>query len=253
MNGPGSGADPVVRREVPGQPGSPEARSGPAGADAGRHADAGPAKGRAEAGPAKSRTDAGPTKGGADKPDRAARRARRHDPERKDRIIDATIRMIARHGVAGTTHRLIAAAADVPLGSLTYHFTGLDDLRAQAFRRHAERMSAVYAARFEGVRTRDEFVEAVTELIHGDAGADQEDWAIAYELYLAALRDPVLREVTESWMRTSRSVLERFVDPITARGVDALIEGLVMHKTLATTPVPIDEIREIVRRAVGRL
>ncbi|WP_229073459.1 TetR/AcrR family transcriptional regulator [Actinoplanes sp. DH11] len=180
------------------------------------------------------------------------RRVRRHDPDRKDRIVDAAIRVIAEHGVAGTTHRLIAAEADVPLGSLTYHFTGLDDLRVQAFTRHAERMSAIYAAHFDGVATDEQLLDALTGLIHGDAGASAADWAVAYELYLAALRDPALRAVTETWMRTSRSVLERFVDPVTARGVDALIEGLVMHKTLATTPVPMAEIQAIVRRALGR-
>jgi DNA-binding transcriptional regulator YbjK len=179
------------------------------------------------------------------------RRARRHDPERKDRIVDAAIRVIAQHGVAGTTHRLIAAEADVPLGSLTYHFNGLEDLRARAFKRHAERMSAIYAAHFDEVGTDEQLVDALTRLIHGDAGAGTDDWAVAYELYLAALRDPSLREVTDNWMRTSRTVLERFVDPVTARGVDALIEGLVMHKTLATTPVPVAEIRATVRRALG--
>ena len=178
-------------------------------------------------------------------------RARRHDPDRKGRIVDAAIEVIAEHGVAGATHRLIAAAADVPLGSLTYHFSGLEDLRAQAFRRHADRMSVIYAAHFDEVRSREEFVEAVTDLIHGDAGADTHDWAIAYELYLAALRDPALRVVTETWMRASRTVLERFVDPTTARGVDALIEGLVMHKTLATTPVTRADIRVVVARTAG--
>ncbi|WP_433213411.1 TetR/AcrR family transcriptional regulator [Dactylosporangium sp. CS-047395] len=177
--------------------------------------------------------------------------ARRHDPDRKDRIIDAAIAVIAEHGVAGTTHRLIAAAADVPLGSLTYHFTSLEDLRCQAFRRHAERMSVAYEAHFRGVRNREELVEAVTDLIDGDAGAGASDWAIAYELYLAALREPALREVTEAWMRTSRAVLERFVDPTTARGIDALIEGLVMHKTLSTGPVSRQDIRVIVDRTIG--
>jgi TetR/AcrR family transcriptional regulator, regulator of biofilm formation and stress response len=165
----------------------------------------------------------------------ATRPARRYDPERKTRIVDAAVEVIAEHGVAGTTHRRIAAAADVPLGSLTYHFDGLEDLLAHAFRRHAERMSQAYAAHFAEVRTRAQFVDAVTDLIHGLAGADPRDWAVAYELYLAALRDPALRTVTESWMRTSRAVLERFVDPTTARGVDALIEGIVMHRTLSTT------------------
>jgi DNA-binding transcriptional regulator YbjK len=51
-------------------------------------------------------------------------------------------------------------------------------------------------------------------------------------------------------MRSSRRVLERFVDPVTARGVDALIEGLVMHKVLSTEPVSRDQTREIVARAV---
>jgi DNA-binding transcriptional regulator YbjK len=161
------------------------------------------------------------------------------------------IEVIAEHGVAGTTHRLIAAAADVPLGSLTYHFDGMGDLLAHAFRRHAERMSAAYAAHFDGVTTHEQLIDAVTDLVHGDAGAGFGDWAVAYELYLAALRDPALRTITESWMRTSRGVLERFVDPLTARGVDGLIEGLVMHKTLSTVPVSRAETRIIVSRVLG--
>jgi TetR/AcrR family transcriptional regulator, regulator of biofilm formation and stress response len=180
----------------------------------------------------------------------APRPARRHDPRRAERILEAALDVIAEHGVAQTTHRLVAAAADVPLGSMTYHFRSLADLRAQAFRRHAERMADNYEAHFRGVRSVEDVVEAVTDLVHGDAGADDRDWAIAYELYLAALRDPALREVTESWMRRSRTVLERFVDPTTSRGLDALVEGLVMHKILSTRPVPRAQTREIIARAV---
>jgi TetR/AcrR family transcriptional regulator, regulator of biofilm formation and stress response len=178
------------------------------------------------------------------------RQARRFDPERKSRIVDATIGVIAEHGVTGTTHRRIAAAANVPLGSLTYHFTGLEDLLAQAFQRHSERMSPLYEAHFEGVGSRAEFIDAVTDLIHGDAGADKRDWAVAYELYLAALRYPALRSITESWMRRSRAVLERYVGPVTARGVDALIEGLVMHMMLSTVSYSRTDTHRIVSRLV---
>jgi DNA-binding transcriptional regulator YbjK len=178
------------------------------------------------------------------------RPARRHDPQRAERILEAALDVIAEHGVANTTHRLVAAAADVPLGSMTYHFRSLADLRAQAFRRHAERMAVTYEAHFRAVSGLEDVVEAVTDLVHGDAGADDRDWAIAYELYLAALRDPALREVTESWMRRSRAVLERFVDPTTSRGLDALVEGLVMHKILSTRPVSRAQTREIIARVV---
>ena len=176
---------------------------------------------------------------------------RRYDPDRKSRLVDVTIGVIAEFGVAGTTHRRIATAADVPLGSLTYHFTGLDDLIQHAFARHAERMSPLYESHFEGLEKRGDLIDAVTDLIHGDAGADDRDWAVTYELYLAALRDPALRTVTESWMRRSRHVLERFIDPVTARGVDALIEGLVMHRMLSTAPATRADTRAIIERYLG--
>jgi len=184
-------------------------------------------------------------------PSPAARSPRRYDPDRKSRIVDAAIEVISDHGVAGTTSRRIAAAADVPLGSLTYHFDGLEDLLTQAFQRFAERISPRYEAHFEQVRDAASFVDAVTELISGDGAQDPREWAVAYELYLAALRNPALRIVTESWMRRSRSVLERFVDPVTARGVDALVEGLVMHMTLSTATFSRADTRTIIGRFVG--
>lgn len=175
---------------------------------------------------------------------------RRHDPDRKQRILEAAVEVIARHGLTHTTHRLIAASADVPLGSLTYHFSSLDDLCRQGFAQYAARLSATYAAHFETVSGRVQFVDAVTDLICRDAGASTTDWVVAYELYLAALRDPALRSVTQGSMTTSRSTLERFVDPTSARGIDALVEGLVMHNLLSTDPLPRAAVRCIIARQV---
>ena len=163
----------------------------------------------------------------------------------------AAVGVLSQHGVAGTTHRLVAEAADVPLGSLTYYFSSLADLREQAFRLLAADLSERYAAAFEGVESRQDLVEAVTGLIERQAGAEAPDMILSYELYLAGMRDPALRAVTESWMRASRAVLERFVDPVTARGVDALIEGLVMHNALSTAPLGREDIATIVAKVIG--
>jgi TetR/AcrR family transcriptional regulator, regulator of biofilm formation and stress response len=65
--------------------------------------------------------------------------ARRHDPGRRDRIIDAAIRVIGAEGIAGLSHRSVAGEADVPLGSTTYHFASLDELLIAALRRSALR------------------------------------------------------------------------------------------------------------------
>ncbi len=181
-----------------------------------------------------------------------ARRPHRREAGRKDRIVEVTLDVLAEHGVAGTTHRLIAEAADVPLGSLTYYFTGLADLREQAFRRAADRLSERYAAYLDTVTSHDELIDAVTDLITDQAGANARDMALAYELYLAALREPALRAITEDWMRRSRRALEGYLDPVTARGLDALIEGLVMHNALSTAPLGREQIRGLVRKATTK-
>lgn len=38
---------------------------------------------------------------------------RRYDPDRRDRIIDACLDLVAEVGVAGVSHRKVAAVADV--------------------------------------------------------------------------------------------------------------------------------------------
>src|SRR3954454_19445732 len=60
------------------------------------------------------------------------------DPARREKIANAAIALVAERGVEGVTHRAVAAAADVPLGSTTYHFATLDDLLAVALHTAAE-------------------------------------------------------------------------------------------------------------------
>ncbi|MCY1406339.1 HTH-type transcriptional regulator BetI [compost metagenome] len=47
---------------------------------------------------------------------------------RRQDFVEATVRVIAEHGVANATTRRIAAAADCPLASLHYVFHTKDDL-----------------------------------------------------------------------------------------------------------------------------
>lgn len=87
--------------------------------------------------------------------------ARRYDPERRQRIIDAAIRVVGDRGIAGLSHRTVAAEADVPLGSTTYHFKTLDDLMVAALRQANERFAKTVAARDA---LRDPGTDLATEL-----------------------------------------------------------------------------------------
>ncbi|MCO5999225.1 TetR/AcrR family transcriptional regulator [Actinoallomurus rhizosphaericola] len=181
---------------------------------------------------------------------RGARRARRYDPDRRTRILDAALDVIAEHGTAGATHRHIAARADVPLGSVTYHFASLADLLAQAFARHVELQSARFAELFEGVETRERFVEVLVELVHGGP-ARHRSAVLGFELHLAALRNPDLRVLTQNWTSDSRAVLARFTGPETAARLDALLEGMIMHALLAAAPEPREAARAAIVQTLG--
>jgi DNA-binding transcriptional regulator YbjK len=178
----------------------------------------------------------------------ASRRPRRHDPGRRDRLVDAALTVIADRGVVGTTHREIARVADVPLGSMTYHFASLDEVLAEAFTRHADSVAAVFDERMAAARTRAEAVDAVVTLVADDLLNSGYNLVLSVELYVAAARNPALKAVTQAWMARSRRALEQHFDPTTARELDALIEGLVLHSALSTDPMTPAQIRHAIER-----
>ncbi|WP_437314947.1 TetR/AcrR family transcriptional regulator [Sorangium sp. So ce385] len=177
-----------------------------------------------------------------------ARRARRHDPGRRERLVTTALDVIAEQGVAGASHRSIARAADVPLGSTTYHFASIDELLAAAFTRHAEAVASRFEARMRAARDREAAVELLVEHLTADLLGSPRDLVLGVELYVAAARRPALRAVTQAWMLRSRRALELHFDPVTARELDALIEGLVLHSALSTDPMTAEQIRRAIRR-----
>lgn len=176
------------------------------------------------------------------------RRSRRYDPGRRDRLVRTALDVIAEFGVAGASHRAIARAADVPLGSTTYHFASLDELLAAAFTVHAEQVAAALEQRLRGAPDRDAALDALAEHLAQDLLGPRRTLILAVELYLAAARRPRLRAVTQAWMLRSRRALERHFDPVTARELDALIEGLVLHQALSTDPMSAGQVRHALHR-----
>jgi TetR/AcrR family transcriptional regulator, regulator of biofilm formation and stress response len=165
----------------------------------------------------------------------AAIAQRRYDPGRRDRIIDACLDVIAETGVAGTSHRKVAEAADVPLGSMTYHFSGMHDLLHEAFSRYAEAASEQFESRIAVAADIDSAKQVIVDVISEDV-PDPRDLVLTHELYTLAARDPAYRDITNAWMARSRRTLEQYFDRTTARILDALVEGLSLHRALDIEP-----------------
>jgi DNA-binding transcriptional regulator YbjK len=180
--------------------------------------------------------------------DSAPGKTRRNDPGRRGRIIDTALDVIADVGVAGASHRRIAAAAGVPLGSMTYYFDGMDDLLHEAFTRFATTVSDQAERRMASARDETEARQAIIAHITDDIFGTQRELVITHELYTLAAREPGYRDITNAWMARSRRALERHFDPGTARMLDALVEGLSIHRALDTEPHDPAAVTEAVAR-----
>ncbi|MER6559867.1 TetR family transcriptional regulator [Streptomyces sp. NPDC001027] len=175
--------------------------------------------------------------------------ARRYDPERRQRIIDAAIRVVGAKGLAGLSHRSVAAEADVPLGSTTYHFATLDELMTAALRQASEGFAKAVAARGGLTDARVDLPTELAGLLGAWLAGDRTGVELEYELYLAALRRPALRPVAAEWAEDLAALLARRTDPRTARALVALMDGICLQVLL--TDAPYDE--EYTREALARL
>ncbi|GAB3561995.1 TetR family transcriptional regulator [Amycolatopsis endophytica] len=160
-----------------------------------------------------------------------------NDPGRRERILDAALDVIAGHGVHKTTHRRIAERAQVPLGSLTYYFDGLEAIFEQAFARLSELMSQRYRDRLAAARDAGEACEVVTDLICGPDYAGSREVVLLFEMYSYANHNPAVADIARQWLFRSRDALERHFPPRACRAIDALVEGWPMHEVFERAPL----------------
>jgi DNA-binding transcriptional regulator YbjK len=177
-------------------------------------------------------------------------RTGRADPHRRERIARAAIEVVAVHGVEGLTHRRVAAAADVPLGSTTYHYATLDDLLGAGLEAAAAE-SAAYLKLWEQTLAGRDLAEATTELIVSTVRSERQRIAVRYELYVAALRRPRLRPISTEWSRLLAGIYRQYTDELTADALAAAVDGLWLGCLVSDEPVSTEQIERVLRRIVG--
>jgi DNA-binding transcriptional regulator YbjK len=175
---------------------------------------------------------------------------RRHDPGRRQRIIDAAIRVVGEKGLAGLTHRSVAAEADVPLGSTTYHFATLDELVVAALRQAGEGFAGLVAPHGDPVDTGTDLATELAGRLGEWLAGDRAGVELEYELYLAALRRPALRPVAAEWVDDLAGRLARRTDPVTARALVALMDGIYLQVLLTDQTYDEAYAREVLSRVV---
>ncbi|MFF1690286.1 TetR/AcrR family transcriptional regulator [Streptomyces sp. NPDC058254] len=176
--------------------------------------------------------------------------ARRYDPERRQRIIDAAIRVVGENGIGGLSHRSVAAEADVPLGSTTYHFKTLDELLVAALRQANEGFAKALAGSAVFEAPRSGLAAALASVLGEWLAGERTGVELEYELYLAALRRPALRPVAAEWGEGVADQLARRTDPVTARALVALMDGICLQVLLTDAVYEEEYARDMLARVI---
>ena len=159
--------------------------------------------------------------------------------------------MVAERGVEGLTHRAVAAAAGVPLGSTTYHFATLDELLAVALRSAAEANVERMREWARSLPPGADLPAALANLVMLGLTEERPQTVVGYELYVAALHRPSLRarEHRLGRARSPRSSPSR-TDPATGRLLAATFCGLELQLLLRDPPPDREEIEATFRHAI---
>jgi TetR/AcrR family transcriptional regulator, regulator of biofilm formation and stress response len=170
---------------------------------------------------------------------------RRSGQDRIDEILRATLEVIRRDGLGAVTHRTVAEASGVPLGSITYYFATKQDLLRAALRlfvaEDLARLRATAEELMAAGASGPQVVERFAEVLEGEEGGG----VAQFDLYLEASRDPVLREAAIESLRAYAEVAELGLraagvpDPAGAAAVVvAAVDGLGLHRLAAGPEAP---------------
>jgi len=157
--------------------------------------------------------------------------------ERRQEIAQAVIEVVAEHGLRGLTHRRVAEAAGVPLGSTTYHFNSLDDLMVAGLELAAARNLEMMDAAATTLRQGRDLPEWLADLVIDMVTTQRESNIAERELYLEAIRTPALRPAATRWDDQLAELLAPHVGSSdAARLVVMALDGLAVTLLIAGTP-----------------
>ena len=190
------------------------------------------------------------------------RRQIRPKAERRQQLIDATIRCIAQHGLSAITVQMVTREAGLSVGIANLHFQSKDNLLRETLRFVAEEYHGGQIQIMEGAALTDlgERLDALLDFQLGRGVTQRQKMSVWFAYYGEAGARPVYQKIVSTVDRLAAQKLETLFEAIIAEahyeGVDAkelatgysaLIDGL--HLGLLVTPKELTKRRA---RAVAR-
>jgi TetR/AcrR family transcriptional regulator, regulator of biofilm formation and stress response len=191
------------------------------------------------------------------------RTRRRRGVKRRQELLEATLRLLAREGSAAVTMRAVASEAGVPSTAPTYYFASKQELLLEAWRLHAEREAERVSQATEAVGSdgsSDAIARRLACFVHDSLGPARESLLAEIELLLEAARQPELEELTRVWHQTLREHVRGALKEagsqhpeLDARLLLAVTAGLELDNVGTADTATVPELRELFTRLLGAL
>lgn len=127
------------------------------------------------------------------------------NPQRRSELADAGLRILAREGARGLTHRAVDDEAGVPKGTTSNYFRSREDVIAGLIERIGERLKPdpnVHEPLAAQAPSPELFADYIRDIVARLLGNPDVTLAL-FELRLEASRRPEIREVLGSWQRSN--------------------------------------------------
>lgn len=125
------------------------------------------------------------------------------NPERRTVLADAAVRVLARLGSRGLTHRAVDLEAEVPSGTVSNYFASRDEIIEAILARIGERLAPdpVVHAKLSSRPPGSELFAAYLRDIVRRLTSDRDATLALFELRLEATRRPYVAAALGAWLR----------------------------------------------------
>ena len=166
-------------------------------------------------------------------------RRRPRGGERRQALLETTLRVIGEEGIDAVSHRRVAELAEVPLGSTTYWFGSRQEMLTEALedfaREEIENLREVLSGVLEKRVSRARLVDEFTDFLLRQLGETRSRTRAQYSLMQEAGRLPELEQVCREWTHAWNEVLTEVFASLGARSPElearmflAMLDGMLL-------------------------
>ncbi|MGZ7087302.1 MAG: TetR family transcriptional regulator C-terminal domain-containing protein [Ilumatobacteraceae bacterium] len=187
--------------------------------------------------------------------------------ERRNEILETTCEVVIERGFAGTRIADVAKRLEVSSSLIHYHFDSKEQLLAEAFEHYANKDVAEREGEIENAPTAIGKLERVIQN-YVPEGSDDVEWMLWIDGWGEALRNPMMRKISQQLDEQSIELLARIIrggidsgeftcpDPnASAMRLTALVDGLAVqfaaHDGMMNRDQLIDHVRFAAAAEIG--